>query len=82
MVEKIVGLRGGPVPQVMPANPDVVKLLEGLLERARSGDVLGVHVVMQHSDECCRWQRAGLCSYRLLGMLHGMAAELADELSK
>jgi hypothetical protein len=82
MAEKVVGLRGAIVPQAMPPNADVIKLLEDTLERARSGNVLGVSLVMQYSDECCQWQRAGLCSYRLLGFATGMVAQMADQLSK
>jgi hypothetical protein len=82
MAEKVVGLRGAIVPQAEPPSPDVIKLLEDMLERARSGDVLGVSIAVQHSDECCQWRRAGLTSYRLLGFVHGMAGQMADELSK
>jgi hypothetical protein len=82
MAEKVVGLRGEIVPQAVGVIPDVVKLLEDMLERARSGDVVGVSVAVQHSDECCQWHRAGLSSYRLLGLVHGMAGEMSDELRK
>jgi hypothetical protein len=80
MAEKVVGLRGEIVPQAVGVVSDVVKLLEDMLERARSGDVVGVSVAVQHSDECCQWYRAGLSSYRLLGFVHGMAFEMTDQL--
>lgn len=78
----VVGIRGDIVPQVMPPNDDVIKVLEDLLERAKSGEVLGVCIAFQERDECCGLRRSGLASYRLLGFIHGMAASLTADLAK
>jgi hypothetical protein len=82
MSEKVVGLRGALVPQAMGANPDVVRMLEDMLERARSGQILGVSAVLQESDECCGTRRAGLISYRLLGFATAMLDDMNEDLKK
>lgn len=82
MSEKVVGLRGAIVPQAMPANPDVIRVLEDMLERARSGQILGVHAIFQESDECCGTRRAGLVSFRVLGFATALCSDIHEDLKK
>jgi hypothetical protein len=45
-VSKIVGLAGRAPPQPNGAEPDVIQMLEEALEKARSGDVVSVGLVL------------------------------------
>lgn len=82
MAENVVGIRGEIVPQTLPPDEEVICLLEDMLERARSGDVLGVCIAFQHGDEACQWRRAGIMSYRLVGFVEGMKAQMIRSLSE
>lgn len=82
MGDKVVGLHGALVPQSMPANPDVITMLEDMLERARSGQILGVQAVIQENDECCGVRRAGHISFRALGFAYAMADAMLVDLNK
>lgn len=54
-----------------PADKTVVELLEGCLERARSGEVLGVVVIQSFNDACTNHCWAGVApnAVRITGEL-------------
>lgn len=62
MDDKVISLTGGPVGRP-ERNEVALEILRDILERAEGGDVVGVAVVMLHSD--------GLSSYRFGGRVGG-----------
>jgi hypothetical protein len=67
---KVVSLHGEALPTPGEPVADVVKLLDEVLERARSGETLGVVVVERHADESASSDRAGSIRYmNVLGVL-------------
>lgn len=68
MSQKVVSLRGDPIATGEP-NATVVSCLEKWLEAARSGDVVGVTIVLQHSDNTVSSNSYGVRSRAMVGVL-------------
>lgn len=68
---KVVSLRPGQHAVLIPGRvePEVVETLEGYLEKARSGEVIGIVVAALHADDTVSGSRQGLTTYALLGMV-------------
>lgn len=78
MSGNVTSLTGAPVPTMVP-NESAIELLEEMLERARSGDVVGVCITAVHADKCGSYCMAGLVGgYSILGALEMAKAELID----
>ena len=79
--DNVASLYGNPVIQ-KKANPGVVKLLEELLESARSGVVIGFAGAVIDCDDCSAPRRAGVATRGLLGALaiaqHRMIREFEE----
>lgn len=67
----IVPIRPGvePDPPKGEVNADVVETLEKLLDRARSGEVIGIAYAVQHPERMTSYWRAGFCSRAILGAM-------------
>ncbi len=65
----VVNMGGEPLNTGQPV-PTVVEALEDLLERARSGDVIGIAVAVTHHDNLASYQVNGANgSYSILGAI-------------
>jgi len=69
MSDRVVSLGGGPIPDGNEAVPEVVELFEELLERARSGDIVGVCGGLAHFDGTTSGFRSGAQGRGLIGCL-------------
>lgn len=83
MTGKIVSLRGGPIDTGEPDEPDedVIGMMEGLLEDARSGDLRGIVFVSAHRNERYMSDTIGaVIAPDTIGMLYvvlqGMVAQM------
>ena len=65
----VVALNGQKIFAGGESNPDVVKLLEEALERARSGDIQGFALAWTCVDDSTNWKLCGLISRGLIGTL-------------
>ncbi len=62
-------------------NDAAIKALEAALEKARSGEIVGVSIQMLHHDGLAAYQTAGRCvSYSVLGAVSMTMAALQDGL--
>lgn len=60
-------------------NEDLVKAIEGLLEAAKSGEIVGAAVARLHYDSGCSWQISGVIGgYGLIGACSLMAQALGE----
>lgn len=60
-------------------NQIAVKVLEEALERARSGDLVGVGIVIRHSDGCASFTLGGsVGGYSMLGALEMVRDEIVS----
>jgi hypothetical protein len=75
---KVVALRGGEIVQPGQPLPDLVALLEEVLEMARSGEIKGVALAMIHTDDCSSMRRCGVQTRGLIGCLEIMKADLCE----
>jgi hypothetical protein len=66
---KITSINGATISTGEP-NEIAVRMLEDALERAKSGDLVGVGIVMRHSDGCGSFSLGGsVGGYSMLGAL-------------
>lgn len=70
MDNKIVPLHGGPV-ATGHSHPDVVELLEALLEEAKRGEVAGVAIAVVDGGDSLRteWAQGNSSTSRLVGAI-------------
>lgn len=80
MSENVVDFRGG-VPVLCPFEvcAEAVTVAEKVAEKARSGEVQSVVVVMLHSDGAVTCDYAGPNTYNLVGKLLQVTNHLASE---
>lgn len=77
----IVPIRPGlqPEPEAGEVNTYVIAALEELLDKARTGEVIGIAYAVQHPKQLTSYWRAGFCSRATLGALallqHWLCAE-------
>ena len=79
MTDKVVSLQGKTIPPPGEPVEDVVKQLEGMLERARNGDITGFVAVVTHGDELVSAYQSIRPNLRVMGMLTVLAAEYARD---
>lgn len=66
-MSEIVSLRGERIEPPGEPNAAVVKLAEEALERAKSGDLRGLHLVFYHSDDTHVYRSAGELAMATIG---------------
>lgn len=79
---KVVALRSGVAIHQGVPTPDVVAELEDWLERARSGDVIGVGIVAYNSDKSTGSRRAGTISRSMVGQCFALMQRMTMALDE
>jgi hypothetical protein len=64
---KVVSLRGGEIIPPGEPRPNVIALAEQILERAKSGDLMGLSAVLYHSDDTHSMRSEGRVTYATVG---------------
>lgn len=72
-------LRGNEIQPPGEPRPRVIALCEKLLERARSGDLMALSVVLYHADDTHSHQHEGQCTYATIGALEMLKHRLAAD---
>ena len=81
MADKVIALHGGPVASDRAAHPDVVAHLEDLLERARSGEVIGVATVYMYRDSSIGYTACGsTIKSMMIGGLMALSTAYANDI--
>ena len=75
---KVVSLRGEEILPPGEPRPAVVEALERALEAARSGEIIGVAAVFNHSDDTTTSASIGRRDRATIGLLEIMKAGLVD----
>jgi hypothetical protein len=78
---KVVSLRGTEIIPPGEPRPKVIALCEELLERARSGDLMGLSVVRYHADDTHSYQHEGRSTYATIGAVEMLKLHLAQDRS-
>lgn len=66
---KVVGLRGAPVADGRTPDPKLVAELKNLLERAESGEIVGLAAVFQYWDDATGSSLTGIHGYSMIGRM-------------
>lgn len=78
MGEKVTSIFGGPVGIPEP-NMNCISVLEDMLEKARSGEVIGAAVAVMHADGLSSWATGGKCvGFSLIGALEVMKSGIVE----
>lgn len=80
-MSNVVGLRGEEIRAPGTADPGVVEELEQILEMARSGEIHGITIAMEHADNCVSGRRKGITSYKMIGMMHRMMNDICADIA-
>ena len=76
MAEKVISLNGGPLGKPQP-NADCIRALEDWLEKARSGQIIGVGMVGLGFNDTGQWAVAGVVGgFSMVGALEIVRDEL------
>lgn len=83
LMSNIVSISGGGeiAPPYEPI-PKVVEIAEKILEMARAGEIQGLTAFLQHSDDTFTCRRGGDISYRLIGIMTVVTADLANRMNE
>jgi len=79
----VVNLSGEVVFPTAPGEPDmnVVRELEDLLEKARSGEIVGIAASYTYRDYATGSKLTGVTSYSLVGRLEEVKADILKSLA-
>lgn len=80
--ERVVSLYGDIIAQPFQPVEETISKLENLLERAKAGEIKGIHAVLVHGDDTVGYARTLLPSYRALGAVFALATEMSNELNE
>jgi hypothetical protein len=80
-LDNIVGLRGQPVTYLSKPEPDVVEQLEILLEKAKSGEIVGMAAAVLYKDDVANRCFHGIINYSMVGRLAELQGLLLKQLS-
>jgi hypothetical protein len=80
VADKVVSLWGDPIYQGSP-DPDVVRELERWLERARTGEVVGIAVAVHFSDGATGSSWGGVISMGVVGQCFGLAQRIIRKMN-
>ncbi len=76
---KVVSMNGSPITAPGEVSKETVERLEDLLERAKSGEVIGFVGVSMDRDETVAYHGAGrIASYQVMGALSGAAMKINE----
>lgn len=76
---EVVGAHGGLVLSERGQNEDCITCLEGLLQKARDGEICGVAVAIQYSDRSNGESVGGFIWHRgAIGSMHYLIKRLID----
>lgn len=76
MSENVKSLFGGPI-GVFEVNEMAIRVLTEALEKAKSGEIVGVSMAMLHHDGRSSWQSGGLIGcHSVLGALEMAKADI------
>lgn len=78
---KVVSLRSGA--EIIPPGeprPKIIEMCEDLLQRARSGDLMGLTVAMYHSDDTHSYRHEGRAAFGTIGNLEMLKLILLHDL--
>ena len=82
MDSNIAKMFDGPIPEKKP-HPEAIKCLEDLLERARSGEIVGVMVASMCHDRLGQWDVAGeTYGYSIVGAVEAGKVNLLKRLGE
>jgi hypothetical protein len=73
---KVYNISTGDIIDGRKINADMVSILEDLLERARSGEIVSIACAYTYHDNSASQRLAGMASFQLLGALHKAASTL------
>lgn len=74
----VTAIHGASIPSNEP-NPKVIAELEGILEKARSGEITGIAAVSMHADQCVSYVIVGRAgSFSMVGALEQAKADLVE----
>jgi hypothetical protein len=78
----VVSIRGEEIIIPHVPMPAVIKMAEGLLEQARSGEICGLAYSAAHHDETYSGWFIGKVSWGMIGSLEGVKLQMVNEYSK
>ena len=79
MTNSVVSLAGQPIYSRGVPQPEVIEVLEQILELARLGEIHGVHAVLVHDDGVVRRAQIGRCNYAAIGCLAALSITMIEE---
>lgn len=80
MADNVVSMNGAPILQPGEPVPAVVEWAEGLLERAKAGEIKGIACCVVFADDATGAAIRGQISYSLVGRLHAVSQEVIEYL--
>ena len=79
---EVRSLHGGEIHTGEP-NEDAIRCLEEILDRAKSGDVVGVQMVINYSDESTGWTFGGVhWGTRTIGACFSMLQDIERNINE
>jgi hypothetical protein len=82
MMGEIVGLRGKMVTDGRTPEKPVVDALEGLLARARTGEIVGITIAYEYFDGATGCDTQGVVSYKMIGRIERSKLYILSQLDK
>jgi hypothetical protein len=74
---KVVSLKGAEIVPPGTPRPNIITMAEQILDRAKSGDLMGLSVVMYHADDTHSHWHEGRAVYATVGCLERLKLHLA-----
>lgn len=79
-MSNVVSINGEKVIAPGETSEELVTRLEELLERAKSGDIHGIHAIVVHRDESITTCRTLIGNYRSIGAVTSMLIDMVKEM--
>lgn len=79
-MSNVVNINGDEVLLPREACEELIVVMEELLERARSGDLHGIHAVLVHGDQSISTRRTLTPTYKSIGAVFVMGTEMVKEM--
>ena len=78
---RVVSLTGAEIIPPGTPKPDLIALAEEILERARSGDLAGLSVVLKHADDTHSYRHHGPVAYATIGCIETLKAWMVEDIA-